>query len=121
ALTDPDAAPEAMPGGAAVDADRLREVTEVLEAVIADRGLLGSLSTGERARLVRAAGDVFNPDVEQRREWGKQVRRREKVAKRQRDEAARAGTGIRVQRERPVFTTPNALPPADDAQRDVAD
>ena len=29
--------------------------------------------------------------------------------------------GIRVHRERPVFTTPNALPPADDAQADVAD
>ena len=40
---------------------------------------------------MRAAGDVFNPDVEQRREWGKQIRRREKTAKRQRDEAARAG------------------------------
>ena len=49
-----DGTPE--PAGTAVDADRLRELTEVLEAVIADRGLLGSLSTAERARLVRAAG-----------------------------------------------------------------
>jgi NAD(P)-dependent dehydrogenase (short-subunit alcohol dehydrogenase family) len=120
APTDPEGAPAVSPGDA-VDADRLREVTEVLEAVIADRGLLGTLSTEERARLVRAAGDVFNPDVEQRREWGKQIRRREKHAKRQRDEAARAGTGIRVHRERPVFTTPNALPPADDGPADVAD
>ena len=120
AIADSEGVP-AAPSGGAVDADRLREVTEVLEAVIADRGLLGALSTEERARLVRAAGDVFNPDVEQRREWGKAIRRREKLAKRQRDEAARAGTGIRVQRERPVFTTPNALPPADDAVTDLGD
>src|SRR4051794_20733583 len=104
-----------------IDAERLREVTEVLEAVTSDRGLLASLPTEERARLVRAAGDVFNPDVEQRREWGKAVKRREKRAKRQRDEAARAGTGIRVQRQRPVFTTPNAIPPVDDDQEEAAD
>src|SRR3954453_18675317 len=115
------AADDAPVPTAGIDAERLREVTEVLEAVTRDRGLLASLPTEERARLVRAAGDVFNPDVEQRREWGKAVKRREKRAKRQRDEAARAGTGIRVQRQRPVFTTPNAVPPSDDAQAEVAD
>jgi NAD(P)-dependent dehydrogenase (short-subunit alcohol dehydrogenase family) len=92
-------------------AQRLREVTQVLEAIVRDRGLLSGLSTEDRARLVMAAGDVFNPDVEQRRDWAKAARRREKAAKRQRDEAARAATGIRVLRERPVFTTPNPTPP----------
>jgi NAD(P)-dependent dehydrogenase (short-subunit alcohol dehydrogenase family) len=102
-------------------ADRLRAVTEMLEAIVRDRGLLGALSTEERARLVSAAGDVFNPDVDQRRDWAKAIKRREKAAKRQRDEAARAATGIRVQRGRPVFTTPNALAPAAFEQVDVAD
>ncbi|MDX6378941.1 MAG: hypothetical protein QOE98_3244, partial [Gaiellaceae bacterium] len=100
-------------------ADRLRAVTEVLEAIVRDRSLLGELSTAERARLVTAAGDVFNPDVDQRRDWAKSIKRREKAAKRQRDEAARAATGIRVQRERPVFTTPNAIAPAPFEQADV--
>ncbi len=100
-------------------ADRLRELTETLEAIVRDRTLLGPLSTAERARLVSAAGDVFNPDIDQRRDWAKAIRKREKAAKRERDEAARASTGIRVQRERPVFTTPNALAPAAFGQTDV--
>ena len=100
-------------------AERLREVTETLEAIVRDRSLLGPLSTEERARLVSAAGDVFNPDVEQRRDWAKAIRKREKAAKRERDEAARAATGIRVQRERPVFTTPNVLAPAAFEQADI--
>ena len=68
---------------------------------------------------MNAAGDVFNPDVEQRRDWARQIKRREKIEKRERDEAARASTGIRVQRERPVFTTPNVIAPAASEQIDV--
>src|SRR4051812_31624816 len=100
-------------------ADRLRAVMEALEEIVRDRSVLGELSTEERARLVNAAGDVFNPDVEQRRDWARQIKRREKIAKRERDEAARAATGIRVQRERPVFTTPNVIAPAASEQIDV--
>ncbi len=93
-------------------ADRLRAATALLEAVVRDRSLLESLGVEERARLHAAAADVFNPDVAQRRDWARAMRRREKAAKRERDEAARSATGIRVQRARPVFTTPNVLPPA---------
>ena len=102
-------------------AERLRAVTEALEEIVRDRSVLGELSTEERARLVNAAGDVFNPDVDQRRDWARQIKRREKIAKRERDEAARASTGIRVQRERPVFTTPNVFAPAAFEQVDVDD
>ncbi len=51
----------------------------MLEALARDRGLLAALSPQERTRLLNAAGDVFNPDVAQRRQWGKAVRRREKA------------------------------------------
>src|SRR4051794_178171 len=94
-------------------AAQLRAAIEVLEAVVRDRALLGDLSVEERARLLSAAADVFNPDLEQRRRWGKAIRRQEKAAKLQRDETVLADSGIRVLRERPVFTTPNATPPAD--------
>jgi NAD(P)-dependent dehydrogenase (short-subunit alcohol dehydrogenase family) len=94
-------------------AARLRAATEVLEAVVRDRALLGELCVEERTRLLNAAADVFNPDLEQRRRWGKAIRRQEKAARLQRDETVLADSGIRVLRERPVFTTPNATPPTD--------
>ena len=93
-------------------AERLRAVTEALESVSRDRGLLRALTVEERTRLLNAAGDVFNPDLVQRRLWGKAIRRQEKAAKQERDESALAETGIRVLRDRPVYTTPNAALPA---------
>jgi NAD(P)-dependent dehydrogenase (short-subunit alcohol dehydrogenase family) len=102
------------------DAERLKQATEALEAVVADRGLLGALTVEERTRLLSAAGQVYNPDIVQRRQWGKAVRRREKAEKAERDETVLADTGIRVLRERPVFTTPNVFPPGSFEQVDVA-
>src|SRR5215210_192422 len=92
-------------------AEELRAATELLEAVVRDRTLLTSLTVDERTRLLSAAGDVFNPDLVQRRRWAKTIRRQGKAEKRQRDEAVLAETGIRVLRERPVFTTPNVFAP----------
>ena len=93
----------------------------MLEAVVRDRGLLGDLPLEDRHRLLAAAGDVFNPDVVQRRRWGKALRKREKAAKQARDERVLAETGIRVLREKPVFTTPNVFAPDDFVQREVDD
>jgi NAD(P)-dependent dehydrogenase (short-subunit alcohol dehydrogenase family) len=101
--------------------DRLNEAADVLEELARDRGLLAALTPQERTRLLNAAGDVFNPDVAQRRQWGKAVRRREKARKLERDEAVLAETGIRVLREKPVFSTPNVFPPTAFEQTDVAD
>jgi len=90
---------------------QLRAATELLEAVVRDRLLLTQLTVEERTRLLAAAGDVFNPDLVQRRQWAKTLRRRGKAEKKQRDEAVLAETGIRVLREKPVFTTPNVFAP----------
>jgi NAD(P)-dependent dehydrogenase (short-subunit alcohol dehydrogenase family) len=103
------------------NAESLRLATEILEAVVRDRGLLRALSEEERTRLLNAAGDVFNPDLVQRRLWGKALRRQEKAAKSQRDESVLAETGIRVLREKPVFTTPNVFTPIGFEQTDVED
>jgi NAD(P)-dependent dehydrogenase (short-subunit alcohol dehydrogenase family) len=101
--------------------DRLNEAAEVLELLARDRGLLAALTPEQRTRLLNAAGDVFNPDIAQRRQWGKAVRRREKARKLERDEAVLAETGIRVLREKPVFSTPNVFPPTGFEQTEVAD
>ncbi len=102
-----------------IEPNDLKAITGALEAVARDRSLLGALSVEERARLLAAAGDVYNPDIVQRRRWGKALRRREKAAKQRRDESVLAGTGIRVLRQKPVYTSPNVFPPDDFEQVDV--
>ncbi|MEO5632628.1 SDR family oxidoreductase [Gaiella sp.] len=92
-------------------AELLRTTTELLESIVRDRGMLGSLSVEDRTRLLTAAADVFDPDPVQRRRYTKEKRKQERAASIREDEAKLAGTGIRVLREKPVFTTPNVYPP----------
>ena len=92
-------------------AERLRAATELLEAVVADRSLLAALPLEERTRLLNAAGDVFSPDVEERRRQIKAERRQQKQQKVQRDQSTLDQTGIRSLRARPVFMTPNVFAP----------
>jgi NAD(P)-dependent dehydrogenase (short-subunit alcohol dehydrogenase family) len=101
--------------------ERLKALADELEAIVADRSVLKALSLEERTRLLAAAGDVHNPDVVQRRRFNKVVRREKKAARAGRDESVLAGTGIRVERAKPVFTTPNVYPPGAFVQEDVAE
>jgi NAD(P)-dependent dehydrogenase (short-subunit alcohol dehydrogenase family) len=91
---------------------RLLAAAEVLEAVVADRALLASLSADDRRRLLDAAGSVYNPDVSARRRMVKATIRERKAARIRRDDEVLAETGIRALRRQTVFTTPNVLPPA---------
>ncbi len=100
---------------------RLREAAALLEAVAADRALLAALPDEERQRFITAAGDVFCPDVSARRKLAKAMVRRRHSATAERDQAVLAGTGIRQLRQKPVFTTPNVLPPAGFTQHEVKD
>ena len=100
-------------------AERLKAAADVLEEIVADRGLLKELPLEERTRLLAAAGDVHNPDVVQRRRFNKVVRREKKAARAGRDENVLAETGIRVHRAKPVFTTPNVFVPGEFEQIDV--
>ena len=84
-----------------------------MEAVAQDRLLLGGLEDDERIRLVNAAGDVFCPDVDERRRRSKTRRRQSKSDKVAREEAVLSQTGIRSLRAKPVFLTPNVFPPAE--------
>ncbi len=91
--------------------ERLRAATEALEAVIADRSILSDLSLDERTRLLNAAGDVYEPDVRERRRQIKAQRRQEKSERALRHQSTLAETGIRSLRAKPVFVTPNVFPP----------
>jgi NAD(P)-dependent dehydrogenase (short-subunit alcohol dehydrogenase family) len=92
-------------------AARLRAATEALEAVVADRSLLQSLALDDRTRLLNAAGNVYEPDVEVRRRQIKAERRQAKQHKAQHDQGTLSETGIRSLRAKPVFTTPNVFAP----------
>ncbi|MBI5089089.1 MAG: oxidoreductase, partial [Actinobacteria bacterium] len=84
-------------------AERLRAALRTLEAVRDDRSLLELLPVDERLRLLAVAGDVFNPDVDARRQRAKEQRRLDKAERRQREQAVLDRTVIRETRRRPVF------------------
>ena len=100
-------------------AQRLRDAALLLEKVAADRTLLAGLSAEEHSRLIQAAGDIFCPDVSERRRFVKAKVRQRKVAKVERDQSRLNETGIRKLRREKVFTTPNVYPPADFQQIEV--
>ncbi|HUF96564.1 MAG TPA: SDR family NAD(P)-dependent oxidoreductase [Ilumatobacter sp.] len=98
---------------------RLVETGEFLRTIAGDLDLLSVLSPDERAALVNAAGDVFNPDPEERRRQLKVRSAKRRVDKRRRDQDVLDETGIRALRAQPVFTTPNRFPPVDFVQNDL--
>jgi NAD(P)-dependent dehydrogenase (short-subunit alcohol dehydrogenase family) len=102
-------------------AAQLKSAAELLEAVAADRTLLAGLSKEDRVRLMQAAGQIFCPDVAERRRLTRATQRRRKAEKRVQSQSVLHETGIRELRRKPVYTTPNALPPPSDAQKTVSE
>src|SRR3954469_5404915 len=101
-------------------AQRGREATELLEAIVDDRGLLAGLDAEDRRRILDAAGNVYNPDVSARRRMVKATIRARKTERVRQDDATLEGTGIRRLRRQTVFTTPDpVLPPDFDASEET--
>ena len=96
----------------------LRQLLASLEDLAADYPRLSLLSDPERARLIQAAGRIFCPDVQDRRRLVREMSKRKKIDRLQRDEGVRGETGIRKLRQRPVFTTPSLDAPEDFAPDD---
>ena len=102
-------------------AAQLKNAAEILEKVVANRALLARLSVEERTRLLKAAGEVYCPEVDERRRLVKAKVRQRKVEKTQRDQSKLNQTGIRKLRREKVFTTPNVFPPKDFLQQEIPD
>ena len=92
-------------------AERLRQLRETLDAIIADRDLLQALPLEERTALLTAAGAVFQPDIEVRRQRAKQKLKHDRSTRVGRDEAVRNQTAIRTLRAKDVYVSPNVYPP----------
>ncbi|HEY6879869.1 MAG TPA: SDR family NAD(P)-dependent oxidoreductase, partial [Polyangiales bacterium] len=91
---------------------RARIAIEVLETIRAERPRLLALSDEDRARLLRAAGEVARPDPWTKRELARAAQRKRREQLRAADEAALAQTGIRKKRQEEVFVTPQLPTPA---------
>ena len=102
-------------------AEAFKAAVELLERVAKDRALLAALPEEERTRLVQAAGEVFCPDLRERRRLVKEKSRQRKNEQVQRDQEQLGGTGIRKLRKEKIFTTPAAFPPLDFQQVEVTD
>ena len=99
--------------------ERVRAAADLLEAVIADRGLLAAVPAEDRHRLLNAAGAVYVPDTTARRRMVKATVRRRKAERIKREEATLSRTGIRSLRRQTVFTTPNVFPPSGFEPQDI--
>jgi NAD(P)-dependent dehydrogenase (short-subunit alcohol dehydrogenase family) len=111
----------AMDSNARPSVEQLLAAAAALEAVAQDRALLANLPPADRARLVNAAGQIFCPDVGERRRLVKATQRQRKADKLKRDESVLADTGIRKLRRQSVFTTPNLPPPPAIEPREIED
>lgn len=99
---------------------RLRDATDLIEAVAADHALLDVLDAATRERLHRALAALHAPvDPAARRQRRKQHKRSRVQARNEHDDAILDATGIRTLRRQPVFTTPNYFPPAGFQPHDV--
>lgn len=101
--------------------EQLKAATALLKEVAGNRALMAGLSSEERRDLISAAGNVYCPDMVERRRLVRATERlrKEKIIKK--DQATLGDTGIRKLRQKPVYTTPNILPPAGFEQKDVED
>ena len=102
-------------------AARLKAAADILEMAVKDRALLAELSVADRTRLLTAAGDIYCPDLKERRRLVKARVKQRKADKRERDESVLSETGIRQLRRQPVFTTPNLPPPPEIEPVEVKD
>ena len=100
---------------------QLKAAAEILEKASANRALLGALTEEERTRLLKAAGDIYCPNVAERRRLVKAKVKQRKAEKISRDQSKLHETGIRKLRREKVFTTPNVFPPLDFQQEEVKD
>jgi len=91
--------------------DEIRSATELLERLIADRGLLATIPKGERDRLRDAVALVYHPDAKARRTMVKATTRQRKAAAVRKEEEVLEVRGIRSLRRQSVFNTPNVFPP----------
>jgi NAD(P)-dependent dehydrogenase (short-subunit alcohol dehydrogenase family) len=90
--------------------EQVQSATEVLEAVVADRGLLAEVPEDARRAFLMAAGRAASPLRHEIQAFSKALRRDRLQLRQARDRVVRESTAIRVARQEAVFTAPLPLP-----------
>ena len=106
------------------NADELLGVTELLEQIAEDRGILAAIPENERHRLLEAAGRVAHPDKMARRQLTRAFRARRREAENQRkarDHDFLSGTGIRAQHTRRRIQQSHPSHPFEPAKPPIVD
>ncbi|HUC84471.1 MAG TPA: SDR family oxidoreductase [Candidatus Acidoferrales bacterium] len=111
----------ALPNQPPPAGEQFRAALELLEQAARNRALLAGLSEAEHTRLMKAVGDLYCPDVGQRRRLVKAKVKQRKAARQQQADSKLNGTGIRKLRRERIFTTPNVFPPLTFQQQEVRD
>ncbi len=101
--------------------ERVREVTELLEAIAADRTVVDALSLEDQMRLSNAAGNVYIPDPAERRQRARALKRQRQSTKAANHQQFLNETGIRALRAKPVFVTPNVYPTIGPGENETVD
>jgi NAD(P)-dependent dehydrogenase (short-subunit alcohol dehydrogenase family) len=104
---------------------RLRDATDLLGSIAADRRVLAGVPPDDRRRLLEAVALVYSPDRVERRRRAKIAARERKAERVRRDESVLAQSGIRALRRRPLFQAsivfaPPAFEPHDRVEDDCA-
>ncbi len=103
-----------------LSADELQRVTEFLERLVAERGLLADVPEPVRRAFLTAAGQVSRPDTYQARHLARAFRRKRRERDETADRETRSGAGIRAAREDSVFVAPpKQLPPPGEPVREL--
>jgi len=108
--TDIDPLTEPAPSAEEMEA-RVTHAASLLEAVVDDRGLLAGVNEELRKRLLIAAGRASLPLKHERKKLARELERRRRDERNARDMGKRLQTGIRVDREAPIFVTPETGAP----------
>ena len=98
--------------------EQVHATSDLLEAIVANRGLLATIPKGDKLRLLAACAHVYHPDAKARRLLVKATVRERKAARIRQDERVLSKTGIRAMRRQTVFTTPNVFPPTEAEQHE---
>lgn len=92
-----------------VPQDEMKTFMRVLEALAEDASLIAHLNAEERISLMKAAGRLAHPTLEDHRKVARTARKLRREKRKVHDRSVRQTAGIREARQSPVFMAPKQL------------
>ncbi|HTL47796.1 MAG TPA: SDR family oxidoreductase [Verrucomicrobiae bacterium] len=112
--SDPSVNPEKPQATARLSPEEFEACLRALEAMAADPASMASISQQDRIRLMKAAGSLAHPVIEDQRRTARASRKLRNQKRKEHDWAVRDTTGIRRARQRTVFEAPKEIEAPED-------